>query len=446
MSRACRRPHADSMKILFVYPKFIKYLESFPGQLFAGEEYLNGYSYPPALAIAVLMAITDDKHECVFVDENIEAIDYDADVDVVAVSFFTPQAGFAYNICSEFRKRGKLVVVGGVHPTVCQEEAARYADIVCVGEGERSWVKILKDIEDGNWGKVYCQDTVTDPKTIPVPKRSAYYANSGKYSILLDYLELSRGCNAFCDSCVVPQVSGKTFRYKNIEKIVEDAGTLRHPMCFITDDVVYMPQNKEARSYLVDVFTELGRSGFGKSHGFYISSTAMYPPDAQLLNAMCYAGATVSYFTFGFDPFSNSIMAGGHGRFWQMMIDQVHQLQDAGLLLYAAFHLGFDDHTRAVKENILQFCQEADIALAQFCMRVPWPGTIMWKRLNDDGRILHTDWTKYNGSNVVFMPKGMTAEQLERTAVDLWSEFSFNFHKLYKLQRTGIVGNRSLDS
>ena len=129
-----------------------------------------------------------------------------------------------------------------------------------------------------------------------------------------------------------------------------------------------------------------------------------------------------------------------------MLVDQAKQLQDAGLLLYAAFHLGFDDHTSAIKENILEFCHEAGITVAQFCMRMPWPGTIMWKQLNDDGRILHTDWTKYNGSNVVFIPKKMTAEQLEKIAVELWSEFSFNFHKLYKLQRTGVVGNGSLNS
>jgi hypothetical protein len=432
------------MKILFIYPRFVKYLESFPGHTFAGAEYLDGYSYPPALAIPVLMSVTDPRHECSFVDENIEEIDYDADADVVAISFFTPQAGFAYRICSEFRKRGKLVVVGGVHPTVCREEAGGYADIVCIGEGERSWVQILEDIENGNWKKVYCQDTKTDLRDMPVPKRSAYYGNTDKYGILVDYLELSRGCNALCDSCVVSQVSGKEFRYKSIDTIIKDVATLRYPMCFITDDVVYMPQNRESKKFLIDVFNEIGRSGYGREHGFYIASTAMYPPDAELLSAMQFAGARVSYFTFGFDPFSNSIISGDTGRFRQMLVDQVRQLTDAGLLLYAAFHLGFDDHTCAIKENILEFCHDADITMAQFCMRMPWPGTPMWERLKLDGRIIHSDWNRYNGSNVVFTPQKMTAEQLERTAVDLWDEFSINFHKLYNIQRAGVVDNKSL--
>jgi|WetSurMetagenome_2_1015567.scaffolds.fasta_scaffold00209_32 radical SAM superfamily enzyme YgiQ (UPF0313 family) len=432
------------MKILFIYPKFEKYLETFRGKSFAGSEFLSGYSYPPALAIAALMAVTDERHECVFMDENIEEIDYDAAIDVVAVSFFTPQAGNAYRICSRFRERGKLVVVGGVHPSICREEAAEYADIVCIGEGERSWVQILSDIERGSWKKSYSQETVTDVNAIPVPRRSAYYDKTDRYDILFDYLELSRGCNALCDSCVVPKVSGREFRFKTIENIVADVRTLRYPMCFITDDVIYMPQNNESKKFLVEVFNEIGRSGYGKDHGFYISSTAMYPPDPDLLSAMLFAGARVSYFTFGFDPFSNSIMTERNGRFWRKMIDQARLLKDAGLLLYPAFHLGFDDHTPAIKDNILEFCREAGIVLAQFCMRMPWPGTIMWKQLSDEGRIIHTDWAKYNGSNVVFVPKKMSAEQLQQIAVDLWSEFSFNFHKLYKLQRTGVVDSSSL--
>jgi hypothetical protein len=216
-------------------------------------------------------------------------------------------------------------------------------------------------------------------------------------------------------------------------------------MCFITDDVVYMPQNWESKKYLIDVFTEIGKSGYGKEHGFYISSTAIYPPDPDLLAAMYYAGARVSYFTFGFDPFSNSILVGDSGRFRQRMIDQVRQLQDAGLLFYAAFHLGFDDHTSALKENILEFCHDADVTMAQFCMRMPWPGTPAWEQMKHDGRIIHSDWKKYNGSHVVFTPKMMTAEELERIAVDLWDEFSFNFHKLYQLQRTKAVDVNSLD-
>lgn len=432
------------MKILFVYPRFIKYLETFSETLFAGADLLNrGYSYPPALAIPVLISITDDRHECVYVDENIEDIDYDTDADVIAVSFFTPQATNAFRICTEFRKRGKLVVIGGVHTTVCYEEAQQYADIICIGEGENSWLQILKDIENNNWKKVYRQTTPTDLENLPVPERSVVYKNTEKYNILLDYLELSRGCNVECDTCVVPQVSGKKLRFKKIEKIVNDVNSLQYPMCFITDDIIFMQHEQDEINYLIELFNEIGKTGYGKDHGFYISSTALYPPGKKLMAAMKYAGAKISYFTFGFEQLSNSVLIGGAKKHRKKLIDQVKLTQDEGLLFYAAFHLGFDDHTVAVKDSILEFCHEANIKMAQFCLRVPWPGTRMWFQLTEEGRIIHTDWQKYNGSNVVFTPKMMTAEELKNMTIDLWKEFSFQFHKLYELQRTAAVDNNS---
>jgi hypothetical protein len=427
------------MKILFVYPKFIKYLESFPGYTYDGRELIPGYSYPPALGISALMSVTDEKHEFVLLDENIEAIDYETDADLVAVSFFTPQASFAYNICTEFRSRGKLVVIGGVHPTVHQEEAQKYADIVCIGEAEQSWVQLLIDIENNCWKKVYRQSQATDLNGMPTPHRTAYYANTDRYGILIDYLELSRGCDAACESCVVPEVSGRELRFKSVDNILRDIHTLEYPMSFITDDIVFMQKDREIRRSLIDIFTEIGNSGYGRNHGFYISSNAICPPDPELLSAMRHAGASVSYFTFGFDPLSNLVMTGGPHRFIQKVIDQVKQLQDAGLLFYAAFHLGLDDHTVAIKDNILEFCTAAKIKVAQFCLDMPWPGTPLWKRYRQEGRIIHTDWKKYNGSHVVFKPKRMSVDQLQQTIADLWDGFSYNFHKLYQLQRTGVV-------
>jgi radical SAM superfamily enzyme YgiQ (UPF0313 family) len=430
------------MKILFVYPKFEKYLETFPTVSFKGAELLTGYSYPPSLGIAVLISITPPKHVCEFVDQNIEDVDYNSDADVIAISFFTPQAGNAYEICKKFRNKGKVVVVGGIHASVCREEAQRNADIVCIGEGEYSWLTILDDIEKKHWQKLYCQSTITDLNAMPLPARSVYYKKSADYDIPFDYLELSRGCNAYCDTCVVPLVSGRNFRFKSIDVVIRDFLSLQYPMCFITDDIVFMQEDKAARDYLLDLFTQIGR--LGQNRGFYISNTALYPPDHQLLSVMKNAGATVSYFTFGFDPISNSILTGGAEKHRRRVIDQLKLIQDHGLLLYPAFHLGFDDQTVAVKDIILEFCRDAGIKMAQFCLRVPWPGTAMWKKIKAENRIIHSDWNRYNGSHVVFKPLKMTEKELENVLVELWKEFSYDFHLLYKLQRTAVVDNNSL--
>ena len=188
------------MKILFVYPRFPKYLESFPGVHFAGSERLAGYSYPPALGIPSLIAVTPEHHEVEFVDENVGEVDFGTDADLVAVSFFTPQAAWAYDICDRFRKIGKRVIVGGVHPTVRTDEAAEHADIVCVGEAELIWAGILDDVERGEHRSRYNQPTATPASALPTPARSAIYEHPAweRYDIHLDYLELSRGCDMRC--------------------------------------------------------------------------------------------------------------------------------------------------------------------------------------------------------------------------------------------------------
>jgi radical SAM superfamily enzyme YgiQ (UPF0313 family) len=430
------------MKILFVYPRFPKYLESFPGVHFAGSERFAGYSYPPALGIPSLIAVTPEHHEVEFVDENVGEVDFGTDADLVAVSFFTPQAAWAYDICDRFRKVGKRVIVGGVHPTVRTDEAAEHADIVCVGEAELIWAGILDDIERGEHRSRYSQPTATPASALPTPARSAIYEHPAgeRYDIHLDYLELSRGCDMRCGACVVPKVQGTCARYKDIGQVVEEVASMRYPMCFITDDVIFMHHangHPQARVFLLDVFGEIGR--LGAPRGFFTSTVPIYQLDSELAPVMAKAGATVSYTTFGFDPISNAALTRGSARFRAKMIDQTKMLQDTGMLVYAAFHLGFDDHTPAIVDNILTFCEEADIRMAQFCLRTPWPGTVMWDDLVRQGRILHTDWRRYNGAHVTFQPRGMTERELGDAFVTLWQEYSERYHILNDLQRTEVV-------
>ena len=430
------------MKILFVYPRFTKYLESFPGVSFEGAERFAGYSYPPALGIPTLISATPDEHEVAFVDENIEEIDFATDADLVAISFFTPQAAWAYDICDRFRALGKRVIVGGVHASVRYDEAAGHADIVCVGEADLIWPSILEDIERGDHQPRYRQSSSTPASAVPTPARSAIYGHPAqdRYDLLLDYLELSRGCDMRCGTCVVPKVSGRGVRYKGVEQIVEEVASMAYPMCFIADDVVFMQYAKgdpAARAFLLEVFGEIARLGLRR--GFMSSTVPFYEVDAELAAAMGRAGATVSYTTFGFDPVSNSAITRGSARFRQSIVEQTRLLQDSGILVYPAFHLGFDDHTPAIVDNILTFCEEANIVMAQFCLRTPWPGTAGWDDLERQGRILHTDWRRYNGASVTFAPKGMTAAELEGAFVTLWHAYAGRFHLLNDLQRTHVV-------
>ena len=79
---------------------------------------------PPAQAIPILIELLPAGTRWRVIDQNVEPVDLEDDADLVAISFFTPQATDAYELADQFLARGRTVVMGGLHPTVCPEEAS----------------------------------------------------------------------------------------------------------------------------------------------------------------------------------------------------------------------------------------------------------------------------------------------------------------------------------
>ena len=97
------------------------------------------------LAIPTLASLTPANHEIRVFDENIEEIDYTWEADLVGISVRTMYANRAYAIARNYRGRGVRTVLGGIHPSMCPEEAQQYCDSVVVGEAENVWSTLLKD-------------------------------------------------------------------------------------------------------------------------------------------------------------------------------------------------------------------------------------------------------------------------------------------------------------
>ena len=73
----------------------------------------------PKLSLPVIAAYTPPNWDVQLVDEAVQEIDLDQPCDLVGISVMTCYAPRAYELATEFRKRGKTVVLGGVHPTYC---------------------------------------------------------------------------------------------------------------------------------------------------------------------------------------------------------------------------------------------------------------------------------------------------------------------------------------
>jgi len=130
--RAPTGPPRPPAKILFVYPKFPPSFWSF-GYI----KRIGGFEAPiPPLGLAILAALTPPEFEVAIADENVEAIDFDADCDVVALSAMAIQEERLFEIAAAFRRRGRLVCMGGPICNVLPERCRPHCDVLFEGEGE----------------------------------------------------------------------------------------------------------------------------------------------------------------------------------------------------------------------------------------------------------------------------------------------------------------------
>lgn len=407
------------MHIRFIYPKFIRFLEGHAElDELVRKHLLGNYSMPPSLAIPTLAAITPEKHQVSLTDDNIgQPIDYNEDIDLVAISFFTPQASRAYEIADRFRARGKRVVVGGMHPSLRPEEAAEHADAVCIGEGEVVWPTILEDAEEGKLQQFYSAEIPWDLTTQLIPKREIFSSNLYTWDAHL--VQTTRGCPVRCEGCPIPPKEGYSVRLRPVEAVIADIRSMPYKEFYFTDDTIMLPGKKYQKYVLklMDHIAELDVS-------IFLASTMMMIPDPRFYEQLRRGGAASMYTIFGFDRNSRQLFSADcTAEHWQNMIDLVHMNEDAGIHFFASYGIGFDYMDESTADRILLFSEQAGIDCAEFFIHTPFPGTPFGVQCEKEERILHRNYHKWNTGNVVFVPKNFTPAQLQQSFFYLWKSF-----------------------
>ena len=107
------------------------------------------------------------------------------------------------------------------------------------------------------------------------------------------------------------------------------------------------------------------------------------------------------------------------------------RVRDAGIILETSIIFGFDDQDQGIFEETLRFVEECAPSVPTFNLLTPYPGAGLYRQYEQEGRLLHKDWNRYNHEEVIFRPKLMSPEQLylgwmqaRKTAYTLPSIFS----------------------
>ena len=168
------------------------------------------------LAIPTLAALTPQKHEIRIFDENIEDVDFDWGADLAGITVRTMFAKRAYQLAEKFRQQSVKTVLGGIHPSMCPDEALQYSDSVVVGEAENIWATLLQDVEDGHLKKMYQADGFAELSKSPVAVRNVL--SMQKY--FSDVLQTTKGCPFSCEFCSVHAFDGQRIRHRTVQQII----------------------------------------------------------------------------------------------------------------------------------------------------------------------------------------------------------------------------------
>ncbi len=354
------------------------------------------------LTLTTLAALTPPDIDVKITDENVEPIDFEEEVDLVGVTGMMMHAPRAYQIAEEFRQRGIPVVMGGPHASSLPLEAKEHVDSVVIGEAENLWGGLIEDFKNGRLKPYYKAEGFCSMEKLPFPRLDLL--RKDEY-MTVNCVQTTRGCPHQCDFCHVTHFFGKTYRCRPVDEVIEEVKRLKGDFLVFIDDNI-----AGNRRYAKELFTRL--KPLKKKWASQASMTLTRDP--ELLKLAAESGC-VSLF-IGVESLSAENLKDVNKAF-----NQVNQIEEAmkavhdhDIMIVAGLIFGLDHDDEGVFERTLHFCEKNRIELPSFFLLTPLPGTPLFERMESEGRLLHKDWAQYNGATVVFKPRLMTEETLQR--------------------------------
>lgn len=374
----------------------------------------------PSLALLTLANLTTKEHEVIIENENVEKIDFEELVDLVAITVTVDVMNRAMEISKEFRNRGITVIAGGIHITADPEGALNSFDAICVGMAERVWGRILKDKENNSLKKIYYDMENIAGKEIISPN---YYIIDNKKYLYTNIISTSRGCPFKCDFCYNScKDTLKTYINRPIDHVIKDIKALktRHIM-FIDDNFIGNP--KWTRKLLKEI------KPLKLKWNAAVTSNIVDMP--ELLDEMKAAGCQSLF--IGFESINSKSTASVHKmqnsvNRYEKLVDDIHK---RGIMINASFVFGLDEDDISVFKNTLEWIVKSKIETVTSHILTPYPGTKLYSSLIERNRIVDFNLSNYNTAHVVYKPKNMTVEELYNGYLWIYKEV-YTFKNIIK--------------
>lgn len=407
----------------------------------------------PSLGILFLAAITrqygfetglaDAAARNLDSDELLQRVD-SARPDVLGLSATTFSIQHAAKFAARVKERFPqvTVVIGGPHVSAAPlETMERFPefDVAVIGEGEETIIELLQALDSsgsigsingivlrhgGNVTFTGRRPFLTDLDRLPYPAwdlldgfPEAYPPATFKVRKLpAASLVTSRGCPNRCIFCD-RSVFGANCHAFSAEYVV---GMIRHLTArfgvreFSFEDDTFITFKKRLKAIcqgMIDLGLDISWTCLGRVNSI----------DAETLGLMKRAGCW--QISFGIESGSQEILTTIHKN---VTLDQIRNAvrlcRDSGILSKGFFIVGHPGETRQTLEQTREFALQLPLDDISVTMLTPFPGTEIYERAAEFGEF-DSDWSRMNLLNTVFIPHGLTREELERSQREMLRRF-----------------------
>jgi radical SAM superfamily enzyme YgiQ (UPF0313 family) len=360
------------------------------------------YSLFPPLGLATLAGFLSDNDEAEIVDQHVQDLNTNDSPDIVVIQVYITNAYRAYEIADEYRRKGVLVILGGLHVTSLPNEAEKHADVIFLGPAEESFPRFLHDFRKGRVDRRY----FSIKRTLEgIPKIRRDLIDRKRY-LVPNSIVVSRGCPHHCGFCYKDAFfeGGKSFYTQLVDEALTEIDSLPGRHLYFLDDHIF-----GHRRFSRDLFT--GMVGMGKV--FQGAATVNSILESDLIEKAAEAGLRslfVGFESLNDDNLRQSNKKQNLGRNYQAAIERLH---DLGIMINGSFVFGLDCDDVGVFDRTVKWAIQRGITTSTFHIATPYPGTAFYKEMVNSGRMVTSNWDLFDTRHVTFSPSRMSKTDLK---------------------------------
>jgi radical SAM superfamily enzyme YgiQ (UPF0313 family) len=371
------------------------------------------YSLFPPLGLATLAAYLGPDDQASIEDEHVQPLTVDDAPDLVVIQVYITNAYRAYALADRYRARGCCVALGGLHVTSLPDEARAHADVIFLGPGEQTFPQFLEDLRNGCPQTRYVSTTGRTLERIPPVRRDLI---ARRNYLVPNSIVVTRGCPQHCDFCYKDAFfsGGRSFYTQRVDDALAEIERLPGRHLYFLDD--HLLGDRRFGCALFD-----GMRGMNRL--FQGAATVDSILRDDLIERAAEAGLRSLF--VGFETLIPANLTASNkrqnlGRDYRAVTRRLH---DLGIMINGSFVFGMDDDDEDVFARTVDWAVEQGITTATFHIQTPYPGTRLFAKMEEQGRITTRNWDLYDTRHVVYRPARLTPAALEAGYHWAYTEF-----------------------